>query len=100
MPGSRGRKSLLAFRPEGVEACAAESDGAWVGVVRSSVYVGGHVEYVVELGGFALRAIGPLDPRLPHESRARLSVSPRRTARLAQRGRWRPPSHRGERRQR
>ena len=72
-----GQDVLLAFRPEGVQALAAEADGAWVGVVRSSVYVGGHVEYVVDLGGLAVRARGPEDPRLAHETRARLSVSPR-----------------------
>jgi len=68
---------LLAFRPEGVEACAAERDGAWTGVVRSSVYVGGRVEYVVDLGGFTVRATGPEEPRLACEARAALSVSPR-----------------------
>ena len=68
---------LLAFRPEGVEACAAERDGAWIGVVRSSVYVGGRVEYVVDLGGFTVRATGPEDPRLPCDARAALRVSPR-----------------------
>ena len=94
-----GQEVTLAFRPEGVEACAAESGGAWVGVVRSSVYIGGHVEYVVELGGFALRAIGPLDPRLPHESPARLSVSPHALRVWPREGDGAPPSHRGERRQ-
>src|SRR5207248_42143 len=42
-----GQEVLLAFRPEAVEAQAAERDGAWVGVVRSSLYVSGHIEYVV-----------------------------------------------------
>jgi iron(III) transport system ATP-binding protein len=74
---SIGQEVLLAFRPEAVEARAAERDGAWVGVVRSSVYVSGHVEYVVEIGKFTVRAIGPDDARLPHEARARLCVSPR-----------------------
>jgi len=74
---SVGQEVLLAFRPEAVEARAAERDGAWVGVVRSSVYVSGHVEYVVEIGKFTVRAIGPDDARLPHEARARLCVSPR-----------------------
>jgi iron(III) transport system ATP-binding protein len=72
-----GQEVLLAFRPEAVEARAAERDGAWVGVVRSSVYVSGHVEYVVEIGRFAVRATGPEDARLPHEARAKLCVSPR-----------------------
>ena len=74
---TEGQEVLLAFRPEGVEARAAEGDGAWVGVVRSSVYIGGRVEYVVDLGGFTVRAIGPEDRRLPHDARARLHVSPR-----------------------
>ncbi len=74
---SDGQQVLLAFRPEAVEARAAERDGAWVGVVRSSVYVSGHVEYVVDLGKFTVRATGPEDPRLPHDARARLLVSPR-----------------------
>ena len=68
---------LLAFRPESVEACAAERDGAWIGVVRSSVYVSGHVEYVVEIGKFTVRATGPEEARLPHDARAKLCVSPR-----------------------
>jgi iron(III) transport system ATP-binding protein len=72
-----GREVLLAFRPEAVEACAAERDGAWVGVVRSSVYVSGHVEYVVDIGKFTVRAIGPEHPRLSHDARARLHVSTR-----------------------
>ena len=72
-----GQEVLLAFRPEAVEARAAESDGAWVGVVRSSVYVGGRVEYVVDLAGVTVRATGPVDPRLPHESRAQLTISSR-----------------------
>jgi iron(III) transport system ATP-binding protein len=72
-----GREVLLAFRPEAVEARAAERDGAWVGVVRSSVYVSGHVEYVVDLGKFTVRAIGPDHPRLSHDARARLHVSAR-----------------------
>jgi iron(III) transport system ATP-binding protein len=72
-----GRQVLLAFRPEAVEAHAADRDGEWVGVVRSSVYVSGHVEYVVDIGKFTVRAIGPEHPRLPHEARARLHVSPR-----------------------
>src|SRR5881296_1415391 len=72
-----GQEVLLAFRPEAAEVRAAERDGAWVGVVRSSVYVSGHVEYVVDLGKFTVRATGPEDPRLPHDARARLYVSPR-----------------------
>ena len=72
-----GQEVLLAFRPEAVEAEAAERDEAWVGVVRSSVYVSGHVEYVVEIGNFTVRATGPEHPRLPHEARAKLRVSPR-----------------------
>ena len=72
-----GEEVLLAFRPEAVEARAAELDGAWVGVVRSSVYVSGHVEYVVEMGKFTVRATGPEDARLPHDARAKLCVSPR-----------------------
>src|SRR4029077_21166381 len=74
---SVGQEVLLAFRPEAVEARAAERDGAWVGVVRSSVYVSGHVEYVVEFGKFSVRAVGPEHPRLPHDARTRLHVSPR-----------------------
>jgi len=74
---SVGEVVLLAFRPEAVEARAAERDEAWVGVVRSSVYVSGHVEYVVEIGKFTVRATGPEDARLPHDARARLCVSPR-----------------------
>jgi len=72
-----GQEVLLAFRPEAVEARAAERDGVWVGVVRSSVYVSGHVEYVVDLGKFTVRATGPEEARLPHDTRARLCVSPR-----------------------
>jgi iron(III) transport system ATP-binding protein len=72
-----GHEVVLAFRPEAVEARAADRDGAWVGVVRSSVYVSGHVEYVVDLGKYAVRAIGPEHPRLPHDARARLEVSAR-----------------------
>src|SRR3989442_1071903 len=72
-----GQEVLLAFRPGAAEVRAAERDGAWVGVVRSSVYVSGHVEYVVDLGKFTVRATGPEDPRLPHDARARLHVSPR-----------------------
>jgi iron(III) transport system ATP-binding protein len=72
-----GPDVLLAFRPEAVEARAAERDGTWVGVVRSSVYVSGHVEYVVDLGKFTVRAIGPEHPRLSHDARARLHVAPR-----------------------
>jgi iron(III) transport system ATP-binding protein len=75
---SEGQEVVLAFRPEAVEARAAAGvDGAWVGVVRSSVYVGGRVEYVVDLAGITVRATGPVDPRLPHESRAQLTISPR-----------------------
>ncbi|HEY7539501.1 MAG TPA: ABC transporter ATP-binding protein [Methylomirabilota bacterium] len=74
---SVGQEVLLAFRPEAVEAQAAERDGVWVGLVRSSVYVSGHVEYVVEIGKFPVRAIGPEDARLPHDARAKLCVSPR-----------------------
>ena len=72
-----GEDVLLAFRPEAVEAGAAQRDGAWVGLVRSSVYVSGHVEYVVEIGKFTVRATGPEDARLPHDARAQLCVSPR-----------------------
>jgi len=74
---SVGQEVLLAFRPEAVEARAAERDEPWVGVVRSSVYVSGHVEYVVEMGKFTVRATGPEDARLPHDARAKLCVSPR-----------------------
>ena len=73
---SVGQEVLLAFRPEAVEARPAERDGAWVGVVRASVYVSGHVEYVVEMGQFTVRATGPEDARLPHAARAKLCVSP------------------------
>jgi iron(III) transport system ATP-binding protein len=76
-PWSEGQEIMLAFRPEAVEARAAERDGTWVGVVRSSVYVSGHVEYVVDFGKFSVRAVGPEDPRLPHDARTRLHVSPR-----------------------
>ena len=34
-------------------------------------------EYVVEIGKFTVRAIGPEDARLPHDARAKLRVSPR-----------------------
>jgi iron(III) transport system ATP-binding protein len=71
-----GEEILLAVRPEGVQACPADDDGAWVGVVRSSIYVGGHMEYVVDLGGLTVRATGAADSRLPSEARARLHVSP------------------------
>ena len=74
---SVGQEVLLAFRPEAVEARAADRDEPWVGVVRSSVYVSGHVEYVVEMGKFTVRATGPEDARLPHDARAKLCVSPR-----------------------
>jgi ABC-type Fe3+/spermidine/putrescine transport system ATPase subunit len=74
---SVGQEVLLAFRPEAVQARAADRDGPWVGVVRSSVYVSGHVEYVVEMGEFTVRATGPEEARLPHEARAQLCVSPR-----------------------
>jgi len=74
---SVGQEVLLAFRPEAVEARGAERDEAWVGVVRSSVYVSGHVEYVVEIGKFTVRATGPEDARLPHDALAKLCVSPR-----------------------
>ena len=37
----------------------------------------GHVEYVVEMGKFTVRATGPEEPRLPHDARAKLCVSPR-----------------------
>jgi iron(III) transport system ATP-binding protein len=74
---SVGQAVLLAFRPEAVEARAAEGDGAWIGVVRSSVYVSGHVEYVVEMGKFTVRATGSEDARLAHDARAKLCVSPR-----------------------
>jgi iron(III) transport system ATP-binding protein len=76
-PWTEGQEVVLAFRPDGVEARPSAADGAWVGVVRSSVYIGGRVEYVVDLGGITVRATGPVDPRLPHESRAHLTVSPR-----------------------
>src|SRR2546427_277088 len=72
-----GQEVLLAFRPEAVEARPAERDGSWVGVVRSSVYVSGHLEYVVDLGKFTVRATGSEDHRLPHDARARLHVAPR-----------------------
>jgi iron(III) transport system ATP-binding protein len=72
-----GQEVLLAFRPEAVEARAAERDDSWVGVVRSSVYVSGHLEYVVDLGKFTVRAIGSEDRRLLHDARARLHVAPR-----------------------
>ncbi len=72
-----GQEVLLAFRPEAVEARAAERDGEWVGVVRASLYVSGHVEYVVEMGKFTVRATGPGDARLAHDARAKLCVSPR-----------------------
>jgi iron(III) transport system ATP-binding protein len=75
-PWVEEQEVLLAFRPEAVDARAADGDGAWVGVVRSSVYIGGHVEYVVDIGGFTIRATGPPDPRLLPEARARLHVSP------------------------
>jgi ABC-type Fe3+/spermidine/putrescine transport system ATPase subunit len=74
---SIGQEVLLAFRPEAVEARPAERDGAWVGVVRSSVYVSGHVEYVVEMGKFTVRATGSEETRLGHEARAQLCVSQR-----------------------
>jgi iron(III) transport system ATP-binding protein len=74
---TEGQDVMLAFRPDAVEVRAADGDGAWVGVVRSSAYVGGRVEYVVDLGGLVVRASGPVDPRLPQESRAQLTVSPR-----------------------
>jgi iron(III) transport system ATP-binding protein len=71
-----GADVLLAFRPEAVEVCAADGDGAWVGTVRSSLYMGDHVEYVVDLGTFTVRATGPVEPRLPPRTRAHLRVSP------------------------
>ena len=74
---SIGQEVLLAFRPEAVEAQVAETDGAWVGVVRSSVYVSGHIEYVVAMGQITVRTTGPEDARLPHDTRAKLCVSPR-----------------------
>src|SRR5712692_6088764 len=70
---SDGQDVLVAFRPAGVEICSADKDGDWVCLVRSSVYVGGRVEYVIDLGGLTVRATGPADRRLPLDSRARLS---------------------------
>jgi len=71
-----GQEVVVAFRPDGAEATAADRDGAWVGIVRASVYVGARVEYVVDVGGVKVRATGSPDARLPVDSRARLDVSP------------------------
>src|SRR5262249_33026164 len=43
-----GQEIVVAFRPEGATTTVADGDGAWVGVVRASVYVGARVEYVVD----------------------------------------------------
>src|SRR5262249_20907637 len=74
---AEGEDVGLAFRPEAAVARPAAGGGAWGGGVRSSVYVGGRAEYVVDLGGVTVRATGPVYPRLPHESRAEVTVSPR-----------------------
>jgi iron(III) transport system ATP-binding protein len=71
-----GMEVLLAFRPEAVRAHAADGDGPWVGVVRSSIYVGGHIEYLVDLEQMTVRASGSPDSRLPVGARALLNVSP------------------------
>jgi iron(III) transport system ATP-binding protein len=57
-PGDRARRCSWRFGRRPSRPCAADGDGAWVGVVRSSVYVSGHVEYVVEIGNFTVRATG------------------------------------------
>src|SRR5262249_23302605 len=74
---SVGQEVLLAFRPEAVEARAAERDEPWGGVVGSAVSGSGRVGYVVEVGKFTVRATGSEDARLPHDARAKLCVSPR-----------------------
>src|SRR5262245_34083471 len=70
-----GAEVLLAFRPEAVRAHAADRDGSWVGVVRSSIYVGGHIEYLVDFEQMTVRASGSPDSRLPVGARALLHVS-------------------------
>jgi iron(III) transport system ATP-binding protein len=74
---TEGQDVLVAFRPESVRAEPAEDDGAWTGIIRSSVYIGGRVEYIVDFGAFSVRATGPTDPRLPHETPARVHISPK-----------------------
>jgi len=74
---SVGQEVLLASA-RGRRGAGGEHDGEWVGVVRASVYVSGHVEYVVEWAKFTVGRPGPEDARLPHDARAEKSSACRR----------------------
>jgi iron(III) transport system ATP-binding protein len=59
-PWQEGEAIVLSFRSNDVQVGAKETDGHWRGTILSVVYLGDHVEYVVEVGASRVRASGPV----------------------------------------
>jgi iron(III) transport system ATP-binding protein len=69
-----GAEVALTFR---IEAVRLSSDnGALAGVVASTVYLGGHAEHLIRVGGATLRTSSPPDESLEAGDRVRLDLRP------------------------
>jgi len=75
-PWEDGAAAILAFRSADVQVRPGAADGAWPGVVVSTVYLGERVEYVVQLGAARVRATGPATDPLGKGTAVQLDIPP------------------------
>ncbi len=71
----QGDTIVLAFRPADVSVGPASLDGAWHGVIQSTVYLGERVEYIVKIGTAQIRAFGVVTERMSKGTPVRLHIS-------------------------
>jgi ABC-type Fe3+/spermidine/putrescine transport system ATPase subunit len=69
-----GDTLVLAFRPTDVAVGPASLDGAWQGVIQSTVYLGERVEYIVKIGTAQIRALGVVTERMSKGTPVRLHI--------------------------
>jgi iron(III) transport system ATP-binding protein len=70
----RGDTIVLTFRPNDVLVGPASLDGAWHGVIQSTVYLGERVEYIVKIGTAQIRAFGVVSERMSKGTPVRLHI--------------------------
>jgi iron(III) transport system ATP-binding protein len=82
-----GAEVALTFRIEAVRL--SPDNGALAGVVASTVYLGGHAEHLIRVGGATLRTSSPPDESFERRATVRLDLRPD-AVRI-----WRPTPHGG-----
>lgn len=77
---------VLVFRPEAIDVRAVPTSreaGTWQGVVRATMFLGAHVEYLLDVGNLPVRAWSDRDRDLADGDQVELVIDPARVLAFA-----------------